>query len=80
VEYARQLLEGIGLEPQRLQMINISSAMAGEFTFSAAEITAAIQQLGPNPLRSNGTKGEGEKPKVELEKEGATDIGDVNDS
>jgi hypothetical protein len=80
VEYTRELLEGIGLEPQRLQMINISSAMAGEFTFSAAEITAAIQQLGPNPLRSNGAESEAEMKKVEAEKEGVTDAGDVNDS
>jgi hypothetical protein len=37
-------------------MINVSSAMAGEFTFAAAEITAEIRRLGPNPLRSNGDK------------------------
>lgn len=37
-------------------MINVSAAMAGEFTFSAAEITAEIRQMGPNPLRSNGTR------------------------
>ena len=67
MEFTRQLLEGIGLEPQRLQMINISAAMAGEFTFSAAEITAAIQQLGPNPLRSNGAKGQASVRKVEAE-------------
>jgi F420-non-reducing hydrogenase iron-sulfur subunit len=47
-------LESIGLEGQRLQMINVSAAMAGEFTFSAAEITAEIRQMGPNPLRKNG--------------------------
>jgi F420-non-reducing hydrogenase iron-sulfur subunit len=47
-------LENIGLEGQRLQMINVSAAMAGEFTFSAAEITAEIRQMGPNPLRTNG--------------------------
>ena len=47
-------METIGLEGQRLQMINVSAAMAGEFTFSAAEITAEIRQMGPNPLRTNG--------------------------
>ena len=56
VEFARQLLEEIGLESQRLQMINVSAAMAGEFTFAAAEITAEIQRLGPNPLRANGAE------------------------
>jgi hypothetical protein len=36
-------------------MINISSAMAGQFAFAAAEITAEVQRLGPNPLRMNGS-------------------------
>jgi hypothetical protein len=56
VEYTRQLLESIGLEGQRLQMINVSAAMAGEFTFAAAEITAEIRRLGPNPLRPIGIR------------------------
>jgi len=56
VEYTRQLLESIGLEGQRLQMINVSAAMAGEFAFAAAEITAEIRRLGPNPLRPNGVR------------------------
>ena len=80
MEFTRQLLEGIGLEPQRLQMINISAAMAGEFTFSAAEITAAIQQLGPNPLCPNGNREKGETKREEVQKEGATDVTDVNDT
>ncbi len=51
VEYTRQLLASIGLEGQRLQMIYLSSAMGGQFAFAAAEFTAEIQRLGPNPLR-----------------------------
>jgi hypothetical protein len=53
-------LESIGIEGQRLQMINVSAAMAGEFTFAAAEIAAEIQRLGPNRLRGIGKKSEGE--------------------
>jgi len=45
-----KLLEQIGLEPQRLQMINLSSAMGGQFAFAAAELTAEIKRLGANPL------------------------------
>jgi F420-non-reducing hydrogenase iron-sulfur subunit len=56
VEYAGQLLETIGLEPQRLQMINISSAMAGEFTDRASQVTQTIRELGPNPLRNGNVK------------------------
>jgi hypothetical protein len=37
-------------------MVYLSAAMAGEFAFSAAEITAEILRLGPNPLRTNGAR------------------------
>jgi hypothetical protein len=36
-------------------MINISSAMGAQFAWSAAEMTAEILRLGPNPLGENGT-------------------------
>jgi coenzyme F420-reducing hydrogenase delta subunit len=69
VEIARRLLEDIGLEGRRLQMINISSAMAGQFAFAAAEITAEIERIGPNPLRRNGSDLSSEKI-IEAEEEG----------
>ena len=37
-------------------MINVSSAMGGQFAWSAAELTEEIRRLGPNPLR-NGKGG-----------------------
>jgi len=59
VEFTRNLLEEIGLEGRRLQMINVSAAMAGQFAWSAAELTEEIRQMGPNPLRdSDGTRKE----------------------
>lgn len=54
METTRNLLEEIGLEGERLKMINISSAMAGQFAAAAEEITTEVEKLGPNPLRSNG--------------------------
>jgi coenzyme F420-reducing hydrogenase delta subunit len=57
VEYTRKILEQIGLEGRRVQMINISSAMGGQFAWSAAELTEEIKQMGPNPLRKNGKEG-----------------------
>jgi F420-non-reducing hydrogenase iron-sulfur subunit len=54
VEYIRKLIEEIGLEGRRLQMINISAAMGGQFAWSAAELTEEIRQLGPNPLGDGG--------------------------
>jgi hypothetical protein len=74
VEYTRSLLEDIGIEGQRLHMINVSAAMAGEFTFAAAEIAAEIQRLGPNPLRSNGSQAA-----QEILESAAMDISDTED-
>jgi hypothetical protein len=31
-------------------MINLSSAMGGQFAFAAAEMTAEVKGIGPNPL------------------------------
>lgn len=47
----RKLLDEIGLEGRRIQMINVSSAMGGQFAYLASEMTSDIQKLGPNPLR-----------------------------
>lgn len=47
----RQVLEEIGLEGERVRMINISSAMGGQFAIAATKITDEIRQLGPNPLK-----------------------------
>jgi hypothetical protein len=58
VEQAQQILESIGLKSQRLQMVNVSAAMAGEFSFAAAELTAEIRRLGPSPLNPNGASAE----------------------
>jgi F420-non-reducing hydrogenase iron-sulfur subunit len=44
-------LEEVGLEGRRIQMINISAAMGGQFAWSAAELTEEIRRLGPNPLK-----------------------------
>jgi hypothetical protein len=72
----RQILEEIGLEGRRIQMINISAAMGGQFAFAAAEMTAEIKQLGPSPLRRaahvplRGTAGESD-PELKAEAEAA---------
>ncbi len=51
VEYIRKLLDQIGLNGQRIRMVNMSSAMGAHFARAATEFTAEIQSLGPNPLR-----------------------------
>jgi coenzyme F420-reducing hydrogenase delta subunit len=46
------VLRSIGLEPERVQMISLSSAMAGQFANAAKEMTEKIDALGSNPLRA----------------------------
>jgi len=65
VEQAQLILESIGLNSQRLQMVNVSAAMAGEFSFAAAELTAEIRRLGPSPLNPIGASAETRKESQE---------------
>ena len=48
----QELLAEIGLETERVEMFNMSAAMAGEFVAAATEMTERIDELGPNPLRA----------------------------
>jgi len=54
VEYLQKLLDDIGLGARRLRMVNLSSAMGNQFATLTDEMAAAIDELGPNPLRING--------------------------
>ena len=47
----QDVLRSIGLEPERVQMFNVSSAMAGRFAEATKEMTEKVETLGPNPLR-----------------------------
>ena len=44
-------MKQIGLEPERIGMYNLSSAMAQKFAEAAREMTERVQAMGPNPLR-----------------------------
>ena len=54
IEALRGLLDEIGLGRERLLMVNLSAAMAPTFVERVQEMMAAIQRLGPNPLRTKG--------------------------
>ena len=63
MEYTQELLRAIGLEPERLRMVNLSSAMGRQFAEMASEFAEAIRQLGPSPLRrsrAGAAQGDGE--------------------
>jgi coenzyme F420-reducing hydrogenase delta subunit len=51
VEYVRSLVEEIGLEADRVRMINVSAGMGVQFAERAKEMSETITALGPNPLR-----------------------------
>ncbi len=50
VDCARRWLDEIGLEGERLRMINLSAAMGAQFAERATEMAQAIRDLGPSPL------------------------------
>ncbi|MEW5736841.1 MAG: hydrogenase iron-sulfur subunit [Thermodesulfobacteriota bacterium] len=51
VKYIRAMLADMGLEPDRVQMHNISASDAPLFAKTAQEATEMIRALGPNPLK-----------------------------
>lgn len=51
VRWLQGLLKEVGLNGERLQMYNISSAMGGGFAEAATEMTERVKELGPSPLR-----------------------------
>lgn len=51
VNYVKSVLTEIGIEPERVEMFNLSSAMGPRFAEIASEMTQRIQKLGPSPVR-----------------------------
>jgi coenzyme F420-reducing hydrogenase delta subunit len=54
LDYARQLLEEVGLEGERLGIYYMSGSQAHAFANAAQQMTERVRQLGPSPLK-NGT-------------------------
>jgi F420-non-reducing hydrogenase iron-sulfur subunit len=52
VKRIKQLISEIGLEPERVEMFNMSSAMGRQFAEAAQEFTQRIIALGPSPLHA----------------------------
>lgn len=53
VEYVKRTLEDLGIEPERVEMFNLSSAMGPRFAEIANEMTEKIRNLGPSPVKIN---------------------------
>ncbi len=50
----QKLLAEVGLQPERVRMFNLSSAMGPRFAEIAEEMTETIRRLGPSPIQSAG--------------------------
>jgi len=57
VAAAKKLLAEAGLEPDRLEMFQLSAAEGARFREIADEMTARITKLGPSPLSASREKG-----------------------
>jgi coenzyme F420-reducing hydrogenase delta subunit len=54
VTYVKRLLEEVGINPDRVEMFNLSSAMGGRFAEIVEEMTNRIKEIGP--ANDNGQK------------------------
>lgn len=52
VERVQELMKEIGIEPERVQMFNLSSAQGARFAEIVTEMHDRVQGLGPSPLGS----------------------------
>lgn len=51
MKFTKGLLKEIGIEPERLEMFNMSSSMAAAFAQAVEEMTRRALELGPSPLK-----------------------------
>ncbi len=48
----KQILTNLGIEPERVEMYNLSAAQGPRFAEIAREMTEKIRALGPSPIRT----------------------------
>jgi F420-non-reducing hydrogenase iron-sulfur subunit len=57
VNHVSTILDEIGIERDRLRMVNLSSAMGQAFANTITEFTEQVRNLGPSPLKTNAVVG-----------------------
>jgi F420-non-reducing hydrogenase iron-sulfur subunit len=55
VAYIKTLLDEIGIDGKRVEMVFMSAGMGERFAQTAADMTEKIRKLGPNPVKSAST-------------------------
>ncbi|MCP4022908.1 MAG: hydrogenase iron-sulfur subunit [Desulfobacteraceae bacterium] len=53
VKYVKKILEELGIESERVEMYNLSSAQGARFAEIANEMVDQIRQLGPTPIKNS---------------------------
>ncbi|MGD8398973.1 MAG: hydrogenase iron-sulfur subunit [Anaerolineae bacterium] len=56
LDYARELLEQVGIEGERLGIFYMSGSQAHAFASAATQMTERIRRLGPSPLRKEQSR------------------------
>ena len=57
LQLVQGILKELGMEPERLDMFNLSASMGPRFAEIATEMTNRIHQLGPSPIRKRIEEG-----------------------
>jgi F420-non-reducing hydrogenase iron-sulfur subunit len=65
VIYVQEVLEKIGMEPERVAMYNLSAGDGPRFAEISREMTEKVKELGPSPIRK-AKKLASKKSKVEV--------------
>ncbi len=53
MEFAKKVLDKVGLGGDRVNMYNVSAAEVGRFKAAVDEMIRKLEVLGPNPLRES---------------------------
>ena len=51
VQHLKKLLAEVGIEPERAEMYNLSSAQGQRFAAIATDMTERVRALGPSPIK-----------------------------
>ena len=70
VEYAKKILDEVGVGGERLEMYNMSAAQGPRFVEVANEMNEKIKNLGPSPIKGGERMKVGEKNLTTEVKEG----------
>ncbi len=65
VIYVQEILEKIGMKPDRVAMYNLSAGEGPRFAEIAREMTEKVKELGPSPIK-NAKKLASKESKVEV--------------